>query len=159
VIILRGVPAFKAACDKKIAQMDAATRRATIRSLHLLERRAKEKLAIRSHERGTPTPSDPGDPPALVSGNLRRSIRVEGPHPIGPHTWRGQVGPTAEYGRIQELGGEIHTRIAERPMFSAGQAGTGTPIPARPYMDPALRESLDEIRAIFVEEFRKAILE
>lgn len=142
MIILRGVERFAAGCDLKVTQMRAATRQATAKALHLLERRAKENLARSSHRLGEPTSSLPGDPPALVSGNLRRSITVTGPTAVTASTWKGQVGPTAVYGRVQELGGDT---------------GRAT-LPARPYMDPALRDTLTEIQAIFARAWTEAIL-
>ena len=128
MIILRGVDRFIGAVDEKVAQMRHATRMATAKALHLIERKAKQKLTTFSHERGTPTPSGPGEPPALVTGNLRRSITVTGPEPLTPGSWRGQVGPTAIYGRVQELG---------------GPTGRGV-LPARPYMQPSYDEVKEE---------------
>lgn len=142
MIILRGVDRFVAAVDLKTAQMRTATRQATAKALHLIERRTKQKLGQKSHQRGTPTPSGPGEPPALITGNLRRSISVTGPESIGPSAWRGKVGPTAVYGRVQELG---------------GATGRGI-LPARPYLEPSYEELKDEIRAIFRAAWTEAIL-
>jgi len=142
MIVLHGVEQFAAAATAKVAQMKAATRLATGTALHLIERRAKQTLGERSHQRGTPTPSGPGQPPALITGNLRRSISVSGPDAIGSDRWRGQVGPTAVYGRVQELG---------------GATGRGI-LPARPYLRPAYEESREEIRALFEAAWTKAIL-
>src|SRR5689334_23888818 len=103
MIVLHGVEQFMAAAEAKVAEMRAATRVATATALHLIEKRAKEKLSEKSHQPGTPTPSGRGEPPALITGNLRRSIKVTGPDPEGVDGWRGKVGPTAIYGRIQEL--------------------------------------------------------
>lgn len=142
MIVLRGVDIFKGAVDTKVAQMRAATRAATAKALHLIERRAKQKLGLRSHQRGTPTPSGPGEPPALITGNLRRSIAVTGPAPITANAWRGKVGPTAVYGRVQELG---------------GPTGRGV-LPARPYLHPSYEELREEIHALFRAAWTKAIL-
>jgi phage gpG-like protein len=60
-----------------------------------------------------------------VTGTLRRSITVKGPHPLGLGRWEAQIGPTAVYGRIQELGGVT------------GRGGA-TVLPARPYVAPTL---------------------
>lgn len=142
MIVLRGASEFLAAVDKKNEQMRTATRLAVAKALHMIERRAKQNLALKTHKAGTPTPSGPGEPPALITGNLRRSISVTGPVAVGPATWAGKVGPTAVYGRIQELG---------------GQTARGY-LPARPYMDPALRELRAEIRAMFQAAWSSAIL-
>jgi phage gpG-like protein len=156
MIVLRGVDRFLGAVDLKVEQMRRATEAATAKALHLIEKAAKQKLGIRSHQRGTPTPSAPGDPPALISGNLRRSITVTGPEPITANSWRGQVGPTAAYGRIQELGGDITSMHTSMVMM--GTAGSGIRLPARPYMQPAYDDSKDEIRAIFEAAWSEAIL-
>lgn len=140
-IILQGIGEFTAALTAVQAKQVAATGAATGKALHLIERRAKEKLAETSHKRGTPTPSAPGDPPSLVSGALRRSIQVEGPAPTGPISWEGRVGPTIEYGRIQELG---------------GQAGHAT-LPARPYLSPAFDDVMPEIAEIYAEAWASAL--
>jgi phage gpG-like protein len=142
MIVLRGVDRFVGAVDLKVAQMRRATQQATAKALHLIERRTKQRLGEKSHQRGTPTPSGAGEPPALITGNLRRSITVEGPVPLSPNSWRGSVGPTAIYGRVQELG---------------GVTGRGT-LPARPYLRPSYEELLPEIRAIFEAAWTEAIL-
>lgn len=156
MIVLRGVDRFMGAVDLKVEQMRRATAAATAKALHLIEKKAKQKLGQKSHQRGTPTPSSPGEPPALVSGNLRRSITVEGPEAVTRNTWRGQVGPTAAYGRIQELGGEITSMHTSMVMM--GAPGSGIRLPARPYMQPAYDESKEAIRAIFEAAWSEAIL-
>ena len=156
MIILRGVEKFIAAVDMKTDQMRAATMKATAKALHLIEKRAKENLGLLTHRLGTPTPSGPGEPPALITGNLRRSITVAGPVTLTPNTWSGQVGPTAVYGRIQELGGEVSSQHTS--MVMAGVAGSGITLPARPYLRPAFEASEVEIRAIFQAAWTEAIL-
>lgn len=139
-IIVKGVKEAIAALEKKNAQIDAATRTATAKVLHLVERRTKEKLGEKSHQAGTPTPSQPGEPPALITGNLRRSITVKGPDALGAGAYQGQVGPTAIYGRVQELGGGPHN------------------LPARPYLQPAYDDLRAEIPDIFREAWRAAVI-
>lgn len=132
---LVGVSEFKGAIDAHIARVMAATSAAVTAGAHTIETATKTKLTTSSHQRGTPTPSRPGEPPSLVSGTLRRSIQVQGPTSTGM-TWRASVGPTAVYGRIQELG---------------GVAGRGSRLPARPYLRPALEESGPELQRLFRE--------
>src|SRR2546429_5409805 len=124
-VIISGVREFGAALDTIVAAQRSATRQATAKLLHMIEAAAKVQLTTSSHRRGDPTPSAPGEPPSLVSGNLRRSVNVTGPESVGATGWQGEVGPTAVYGRIQELG---------------GIAGHGSRLPARPYMKPAWDE-------------------
>ncbi|MEU1371998.1 hypothetical protein ABZ454_38815 [Streptomyces sp. NPDC005803] len=119
-----GVTQLTHALQGMVASLDTATRLATAQASHLLEREIKKTLATSSHPRGTPTPSSPGEPPSLVTGTLRRSITVKGPLPLGIGRWEAQIGPTAVYGRIQELGGVT------------GRGGA-TVLPARPYVHPA----------------------
>jgi phage gpG-like protein len=81
-------------------------------------------LNLGSHPPGTPTGSAPGSPPWRISGHLRNSVRVRRALPKGADKWTGSVGPTAIYGRIQELGGR------------AGR-GHSVYLPPRPSLKPA----------------------
>lgn len=85
----------------------------------VLEREVRTQLGKSSHAPGTPTPSTPGSPPAMITGRLRDSVTVREVDP--GHV---QVGGTTAYARIQELGG------------SSGREG-GTHLPPRPYLAPA----------------------
>lgn len=121
-----GVAQLNMAIERMALSLNRATGTATVHAAHLLEREVKKELSKSSHSRGTPTPSSPGEPPSLVTGTLRRSISVKGPHPLGMGRWEAQIGPTAVYGRIQELGGVT------------GRGGAAN-LPARPYVSPAFR--------------------
>lgn len=81
-------------------------------------------LSLGSHPPGTPTGSPPGSPPWRISGALAGSVHVEPVVEETPDVWSGRVGPTAVYGRIQELGG-----VAGR--------GHRTTLPPRPHLKPA----------------------
>lgn len=140
-VVFHGIDKVIAAVDTKLAAMSAATRTATATAIHTIEAATKDKLALASHTAGTPTPSAPGDPPALVTGTLRRPIQVTGPEDLGGGRWLAQVGPTTIYGRIQELGGETRGRT----------------LPPRPYLEPAFVESLPAVKTIFQAAFVKAI--
>lgn len=135
-----GEEAVASALRAMVPQQQAAARRAVVKAAHYVEAKTKAKLSLTSHPKGTPTPSLPGQPPSLVTGTLKRSVKTTGAR----RTARGYealVGPTAEYARVQELGGP------------AGR-GLRTRLPARPYLRPALRESRPGIRAIFGREWR-----
>lgn len=119
-----GMSELNVAMERLATQLGYATRTATAQASHLLEREIKKQLSTSSHGKGTPTPSSPGEPPSLITGTLRRSITVKGPHPLGMGRWESEIGPTAVYGRIQELGG----------VTGRGYAAT---LPARPYVKPA----------------------
>lgn len=141
-VVLTGVQRLAGALTAIQRRQIAATREATSKALHLIERETKVELSTSSHRRGEPTPSAPGEPPSLVSGALRRSNQVEGPEPTGPTGWEGQVGPTIEYGRIQELG---------------GVAGHGVTLPARPYLGPAFDRVLPDIAEIYRSAWAAAL--
>jgi phage gpG-like protein len=113
-----------------VERVNLATKTATIIGANTIKKNAQTGLALRSHAKGTPTPSPPGDAPALVSGALRRSITVKDSSYSGMYA--AEIGPTIIYGRIQELGG-----IAGR--------GHHAHLPARPYLRPALEFSLPAI--------------
>ena len=89
----------------------------------LVAQQAKANLeAWGSHPRGTPTPSAPDTPPAMIDGHLSRSLQPSGIVMGGLGAYE-EVGPQGiVYSRIQELGGEGHKGH----------------IPARPYLKPAI---------------------
>lgn len=123
---VEGLAQLNAAIEGLAASLNTATRTATVQASHLVEAEIKKTLTTSSHSRRTPTPSSPGEPPSVVTGTLRRSITVKGPHPLGLGRWEAQIGPTAVYGRIQELGGVT------------GRGGTAV-LPARPYVSPSFQ--------------------
>lgn len=117
-------------------RIDVETKAATTAAGAIVETAIKNQLRTSSHPKRTPTPSAPGDPPSLVSGNLMRSITVHGPTG-GLGTYTSQIGPTAIYGRIQELGG------------TTGR-GHRTHLPPRPYVDPAWSLAAPEVATTYL---------
>lgn len=93
-----------------------------------------DELQRYPHEKGTKTPSPPGQPAGLISGDLRRSVKPLPPAPSSGYRWTVTVGGTVPYARIQELGGMAGRNLA-------------TEIPARPYLKPAV-ERLQESGAL-----------
>lgn len=91
-------------------------------------------LNLGSHPPGTRTGSAPGSPPWRISGHLTDSVTVRRARSTGPGRWEGQVGPTAVYGRVQELGGGPYS------------------LPAR----PSLRPAWDLVRPTVSHQFRAA---
>lgn len=137
---------WNAALDRKFRSVEQATQRGVREGLRIVERSEKKILRTYTHPPGTPTTSPPGEPPALVTGNLMRSVKSRGPYPgKRPHQTVGTVGPTAEYARIQELGGRTgaHHR---------------TVLPARPYVKPATDRVRSDIRRLFVRRWTDALL-
>lgn len=143
--VVTGGAVFRAALRTMSEATDAATKQATATGAALIESETKRKLSTYSHPKGTKTPSAPGEPPAVVSGQLRRSIKVVGPRPIGGGTWEAQIGPTAAYGRIQELGGEIWT---------------GATLPPRPYLAPTVNSLIasGRLSEVYIAAWRGAFI-
>ena len=112
------------------------------RSEAVVETEAKKQFTG-AHGRHDPTTSRPGEPPDVVTGTLRRSIKSD---PVSVNGWlaKGSVYPTTVYARLQELGG------------TTGRGGR-TNLPARPYMAPAYALSLPKMAAIAAEEWAKAV--
>lgn len=123
-IEVEGITELGAALERIALQANAATRTATAASSHYLEGEVKKTLGSTSHPKGTPTPSAPGDPPSLITGTLRRSVKATRPVSLGYGRWESTVGPTAVYGRIQELGGTTGRNQATR-------------LPPRPFVQPS----------------------
>ena len=94
-----------------------------------------------THGPGEVTTSRPGEPPALVTGTLRRSARIVPAAAAGSRTVAGvRVG--AVYARIQERGGTVTARRKPYLKFQypAGSwhSVRSVKLPARPYMAPTL---------------------
>ncbi len=129
---LTGLAAFQARLNRMIAEVDVATEAAAAAGGHLVEGQIKDNLSRYSHPKGTRTTSPPGEPPAVVTGTLRRSLIVEGPARIGFGMYEARVGPAGVvYARVQELGGRT------------GRNGA-TVLPPRPYVKPGLQKVLDD---------------
>ena len=128
---LLGVSEFKDAVTASVARKVAATREV---GRPLVVPKTSQRLTTASPPRVTPTSSRPGEPPSLISGTLRRSVQVQGPTSVGGTSFTASTGPTAVYGRIQELG---------------GVAGRGSRLPARPYVQPGVTDAGPELRDMF----------
>lgn len=141
-----GLDGSIAALRAMAARIEAATPAAVLSAADLAEEHARANLSRYSHRRGTPTPSPPGDPPAMISGTLRDNWQTTPPAPSGAGGWVCTLRPTTVYAGIQERGGR------------AGRGGATT-LPPRPYLRPAVEElirsgALDEV---FVQAWGAAI--
>lgn len=125
-----------AAIEGMLAALPAVTERATITVALIAEREIKDQLRQSSHPKRTPTPSAPGQPPSLITGNLMRSISTVGPTGAAGYVSM-QVGPTMIYSRIQELGG-----LAGR--------GHRSKLPARPYVQPGVEATIPQAEAVYL---------
>lgn len=135
---LDGMDAMLAAMEAIEIKVDVATGQGLGDAAHYLEGQVKQALSRTSHARGTPTPSPPGAPPSLISGQLRRSVQVEGATRTGPGQWSAKVGAEAVYAAVQEQGG-------------------GNNLPARPYMAPTLAESLPAMGVLIERAWADAL--
>ena len=142
-VAIEGVDEFAAALDALAQRMHSATRKATGDGIKLLQRRTHSRLSRYYHPPNTPTPAPPGGPPARISGHLRGSLTPTGPYATGTG-YTGQLGPTAVYGRIQELGGQ------------AGRNHSVT-LPPRPYLEPTVRDSRNDLRRLYVDAWARAM--
>lgn len=100
------------------------------------------------HKPGTSTPSAPGQPPAVTTGTLRRSIAYEVDKPRAV----GRVGTNLVYARIQEMGGLITAKSANFLHFvidGKHKMVQSVYLPARPYLRPALDKNEGFIARLF----------
>jgi phage gpG-like protein len=143
---VHGSDPWERALAHKLQAVDRATWRATAEAAHLIERDVKLTLRTYTHPRGEPTTSPPGQPPALVTGNLARSVIVRGPRSgRGRYQVVAHIGPTAVYSRIQELGGRAGRKHRSR-------------LPKRPYVKPTVRRLRKEVRRIYQRHWTRALL-
>lgn len=126
---LTGLTEFSDALKAMATRVNMATPIALVASAALVEGKARANLSRYSHKRGTPTPSPPGRPPALIDGNLRSGWEVTPPVPRSPGTWACTLRPTVVYAGIQEYGGR------------AGRGGASV-LPPRPYLRPAVEDAI-----------------
>lgn len=131
-MIVTGAREVIAAMEGIKVRSQAASIAIVRRSEMVLESEIKKSFS-QSHKKGTPTPSSPGEPPAVVTGTLRRSVKSTSPIPLSEGGASGKVYPSAVYARIQELGGGA--------------------LPARPYVAPAHARAKPEFRRIASEEW------
>lgn len=136
---------WDAALARKAEAVQRATWAASREGINLVVRAVKRTLRTYTHPEGEPTNSPPGQPPALVTGNLMRSVKPRGPY-MGKRPFQvvSEAGPTIVYGRIQELGGVTGK-------------GHRTHLPPRPYQRPATNRVRRNVRRIFVTRWREAL--
>jgi hypothetical protein len=64
---------------------------------YVVEKQAKINASVGSHKYGTPTPARPGTGPAVISGNLRRSITHDRVSRDATGNWITKVGPAVGF--------------------------------------------------------------
>lgn len=134
-----GLTEWRAALRGKETAVNLATRKATTKNVHVVERAVKLSLSRYPHPEGTPTPAPPGGPPGLITGTLRRSQRTTPARRQAAGVWSAMTGPTVKYARAQELG------------YPRGN------LPARPYQKPTTRAQLATIRRNYREAWAEAL--
>ena len=105
------------------------------------ETATKLTLTKRTHTAGTPTPSAPGQPPALVSGALRRSVIRAPARAIGPGNAAQLMACHVIYGAVHEFGPVTIRSKGNYPLRNknTGQVfGPRVVIPRRPWMKPSM---------------------
>lgn len=134
-IKMAGLDEARARLTTAAARLDSATKSATVAAASTVQIAILNELRKSSHQKGTVTPAAPGQPPSLITGTLLRSIVLKGP--VGSAgVYTAEIGPSAVYGRIQELGGDTGR-------------GHRTHLPARPYVAPAWAKVSAEIPEIY----------
>ena len=103
------------------------------------------QLVKRTHPRGTPTPSPPGQPPAKISGDLGDSVKATLPRQVGGGLWMTEVGGHIVYWRIQGMGGVTGRNHA-------------TTLPPRPSLKPAHDEGGRRISEAGQRAFHREVL-
>ena len=150
------VSAAEAALDRIIGFVKGETHVAVMDAADEVQHTTQELLLTRSHAPHTKTPSPPGTPPAAISGDLAASIRVT---ELGESD--ALVGPTMDYGRIQERGGYMqgHPLMHWQEPPGVWHSSLGHDLPDRPYLKPAVDLALPDIEQIFYDAWLKAIQE
>ena len=148
------VSAAEAALDRLLYEVQQAMPEAAHNSADEVKTNTQELLLALDHPFATKTPSPPGAPPAAISGDLAASVIVTDDGDTA------HVGPTTDYGRIQELGGFMKGH----PMMRWVEDGVryrsaGHDLPDRPYLKPGLERSLPDIERIYEDAVAKAIEE
>ena len=132
---------FARRCDFLAVRLDDTVREIVGDGVTMLHRGVAMELSRKTHPPGTPTPSIAPEPPALVTGNLRRSAQDRAPYRFARAVWEGALRMTAVYARIQELGGR------------AGRNHAAT-LPPRPYVAPAVKATARPLRERAVQRLR-----
>ena len=142
-IEIRNLDAFRNAVKALGEAMRTATGKAVNECLRVAALQERTLLDLGRHPLGTRTGSPPGSPPWLVTGHLHDSVKVRRARETAPGVWYGEMGPSAIYGRIQELGG------------NTGR-GHRTHLPPRPHLYPAWRLVRPTMRDTFIKAWRDA---
>lgn len=137
-IHLEGVEEFNAAL---VAWANRAAQ-ATEAGLEDAGRYVQQEIQAALERSEYPPASEPGTPPAIRGGGLRDSVEVV-VHALINWIGQARIYPSTVYARIHEL---------------SGWAGRGhrSFLPKRPYVEPTLEESRDEVGRIMARAWAEA---
>lgn len=131
---MRGFDAFE-------RDLNTATRTAVSKGGAVVEANIKRKATGPARWSGKPRVNHPREGgPGVVTGNLRRSVRIATVRQIGPGVWECTGGPSAVYARAIELGHPRWHRTA-----------------GYPFVVPGLAESVPELRVVYVAAWRAVL--
>jgi phage gpG-like protein len=148
--------------DRLYVLMLEAGRAGSLAGAEAIRDETKARLMEREHSVITWAPGPPGEPPAMVDGNLMESIEAE--MMTEEQAW---VGPTdLDYARIQELGGEMHGHprmVFHKLTFDGLRKFTPefVELKPRPYLRPSSDDVIDSgmLTEIYIEHWSAAIEE
>ncbi|HWU23642.1 MAG TPA: hypothetical protein VN088_19040 [Nocardioides sp.] len=138
-----GADGWATRADAILARVRTASDGAVDDGLAMVQQSAQQNLRHFTHPPGTPTPSAPGDPPALISGTLLRSVKARRTS-TGPNVFAGKVGSTVIYGPPQERGARTGR-------------GHHTILPPRPWLRPAAFNALPKAGKHIISAWTRAI--
>jgi hypothetical protein len=125
--------AFTAVFEALARQGEAKGPRALTALANVIERQAKINVSTGAHAYGTPTPARPGTGPAVISGNLRRSLTHTPLKLVGPSIWETRVGTGVGfypgYGKNRTPANKYGYYLEKAPRY-------GAPFP---FLEPAFR--------------------
>lgn len=127
--------AFTAVFEALARQGESKGPRALAMLAGIVEKQAKINASAGAHRYGTPTPASPGTGPAVISGNLRRSLTHTPLALVGPSVWETRVGTAV--GFYPGYGG---SRRTPANLYGMYLEKTGLRNGARyPFLEPAFR--------------------
>lgn len=151
--------AWGAALDVLLTASEEQARKASLQGAEDIRDVARGLLTAKSHSRFTFSPSAPGEPPAMISGDLAASM--DAAMMTADEAWVGPTagfGRTGDYARIQELSGlmEGHPWMH---FFLEGRWWQEAEIflEARPYLAPATEDVVDSGRLTAIYEEHQLI--
>lgn len=137
--------AFAAVFESLARQAEPKGPRALTALANVIERQAKINASTGAHRYGTPTPASPGTGPAVISGNLRRSLTHTPLKLVGPSIWETRVGTGV--GFYPSYGGRSRTPANKYGYYLEKGLKNGS---TYPFLEPAFRYAVGApARAIY----------